>query len=92
MSKNEIHARISPELMNALKRICDNKKCNLSDIARAALTLYVEAYECSNSCEQYELSKSEDNLKIALVKTLPKPIQMTSDNIVTSVDENVIDW
>jgi len=90
MSKNEIHARLSPQLMEALKNICTTKKCNLSDITRAALALYVEAYECSNSCEQYELSKNEDSLKIALVK--PPPKQMISDNIVPSVDENVIDW
>jgi Arc/MetJ-type ribon-helix-helix transcriptional regulator len=45
MSKNEIHARLPPELMEALKRICSDKNSNLSDVVRAALVLYVDAYE-----------------------------------------------
>ena len=92
MVKNEIHARISPQLMEALKRICSDKSCNLSDIARAALALYVDAYECSNLFERHKLLKSEDSLEIGLIGTSLETTRATPDLLDELTPDDVIDW
>ena len=92
MSKNEIHARISPELMEALKNICATKNCNLSDIVRAALVLYVDACECPNLFEHHKLSKSENSLEIGLIRTSLETTRATPDLLDEVIDENLIDW
>ena len=92
MSKNEIHARLSPQLMEALKRICSDKSCNLSDIVRAALVLYVDAYECPNLFEKHKLLKSESSLEIGLIGTSLETTQATPDLLDELTDENLIDW
>ena len=79
MVKNEIHARLLPQLMEALKRICSDKKCNLSDITRAALVLYVDVYECPNSFEQHKLLKSKEGLEIGLMGTSLETTRATPD-------------
>ena len=79
MSKNEIHARLSPQLMEALKNICATKNCNLSDIVRAALVLYVDAYECPNLFEHHKLSKNETSLEIGLIGTSLETTRATPD-------------
>lgn len=78
-SRNEIHARISPQLMEALKNICTDKKCNLSDITRAALVLYVDAYNCSTLFEHHKLLKSNDSLEIAFIGTSLETTTATPD-------------
>ncbi|MEG4289962.1 hypothetical protein Q5692_23890 [Microcoleus sp. C2C3] len=92
MSKNEIHARLSPQLMEALKRICSDKSCNLSDIVRAALVLYVDVRECPNLFEQHKLSKSEDSLEIGLIGTSLETTRATPDLLDQLTPDDVIDW
>jgi len=92
MSKNEIHARLSPQLMEALKRICSDKSCNLSDVARAALVLYVDAYECPNLFEQHRLLKSEDSLELDLIGTSLETTKATPDLLDQLTPDDVIDW
>jgi len=90
MIKNEIHARLPPELMEAIKRICGEKNSNLSDVVRAALVLYVNAYEYSESFEYHKLFKSQDSLKITLIGVSPEvnrdylksPNELTPDEII----------
>ncbi|WP_445248994.1 hypothetical protein [Microcoleus sp. OTE_8_concoct_300] len=95
MSKNEIHTRISPELMESLKNICTDKKCNLSDVVRAALLLYVDAYNCSTLFEHHKLLKSNDSLEIGLIEVSPEITRATPDLLdqLTELDsEEIIDW
>ena len=92
MAKNEIHARISPQLMEALKRICSDKKCNLSDVTRAALVLYVDAYECPHLFEQHKLLKSENSLEIGLIGTTLETTRATPDLLDELTPDDVIDW
>ncbi|NQE35217.1 hypothetical protein [Microcoleus asticus] len=92
MVKNEIHARLSPHLMEALKRICVEKKCNLSDVVRAALVLYVDARECQDLFERHKLLKSENSLEIGLIGTSLETTRATPDLLDELESENVIDW
>ena len=92
MSKNEIHARISPQLMEALKRICSDKGSNLSDITRAALVLYVDAYECPHLFEHHKLLKSQDSLEIGLIGTSLETTRATPDLLNEFTSDDVIDW
>ena len=95
MSKNEIHARLSPQLMEALRNICTDKKCNLSDVTRAALLLYVDAYNCSNLFEHHNLLKSNDSLEIGLIGTSLETTRATPDlldQLVELASEEIIDW
>ena len=88
MAKNEIHARTSPQLMEALKRICSAKNCNLSDVTRAALVLYVDAYECPNLFEQHRLLKSKDTLEIGLIGASLETTKATPDLLDEPVSNN----
>jgi hypothetical protein len=88
MAKNEIHARISPQLMEALRRICSDKSCNLSDATRAALVLYVDVYECPNLFEQHRLSKSENTLEIGLIGASLDTTKATPDLLDELVSDN----
>ena len=92
MSKNEIHARLSPQLMEALKNICTDKKCNLSDITRAALVLYVDAYNCPNLFDRHKLLKSNDSLEIGLIETSLETTCATPDLLDELESEEIIDW
>jgi hypothetical protein len=92
MAKNEIHARISPELMEALKRICGDKNCNLSDITRAALVLYIDVYGCPNLFEQHKLLKSQDSLEIGLIGASLETTRATPDLLDQLPPDDVIDW
>jgi hypothetical protein len=92
MTKNEIHARISPQLMEALKRICSDKKSNLSDVTRAALVLYVDAYECPHLFEHHKLLKSQDSLEIGLIGTSLETTRATPDLLDEFTSDDVIDW
>ena len=92
MTKNEIHARISPQLMEALKRICSDKKSNLSDVTRAALVLYVDAYECPHLFEHHKLLKSQDSLEIGLIGTSLETTRVTPDLLDEFTSDDVIDW
>jgi hypothetical protein len=92
MIKNEIHVRLSPHLMEALKSICIAENCNLSDIVRAALVLYVDVRECSNLLEQHKLLKSENSLEITLVKTSLKTTKVTPDLLDEFPPDDIIDW
>src|SRR6476620_1656697 len=88
MAKNEIHARISPQLMEALRRICGDKSCNLSDATRAALVLYVDAYDCPNLFEQHRLLKSENTLEIGLIGASLDTTKATPDLLDELVSDN----
>ena len=88
MSKNEIHARLPPELMEALKRICSDKGSNLSDVTRAALVLYVDAYECLHLFEHHKFLKSENSLKIGLIGTSLETTRATPDLLDELVSDN----
>jgi|SRR6476620_1966272 len=88
MAKNEIHARISPQLMEALRRICGDKSCNLSDATRAALVLYVDAYDCPNLFEQHRLLKSENTLEIGLIGASLDTTKATPDLLDEIVSDN----
>jgi hypothetical protein len=79
MSKNEVHARVSSELMEALRRICNDKSTNLSDVVRAALVLYVDVYECPNLFERHNLLKSNEGLEIGLIGTSLETTKATPD-------------
>jgi hypothetical protein len=92
MTKNEIHARISPELMEALKRICNEKSSNLSDVIRAALVLYIDAYECPDILERHKLLKSENSLEIGLIGTSLETTRATPDLLDELTSDDVIDW
>lgn len=92
MAKNEIHARITPQLMEALKRICSDKSCHLSDVTRAALVLYVDVCECPNLFEQHKLLKSEDSLEIGLIGASLETIRVTPDLLDELTPDDVIDW
>ncbi len=93
MSKNEIHARISPQLMEALKRICSDKSSNLSDVVRAALVLYVDAYERSHLFPSYKVLKNEDSLKIDLIEaSFLEPTRVAPDLLDESTSDDIIDW
>lgn len=92
MSKNEIHARISPELMEALKRICSDTSSNLSDVTRAALVLYVDAYKCPHLLEYHKLLKSQDGLEIGLIEMSLETTRATPDLLDELTINNVIDW
>ena len=95
MSKNEIHARLSPELMEAIKKICIDKKCNLSDVTRAALILYVDAYNCSSLFEDYKLLKSSDSLEIGFIGVSLETTKATPDLLDQLIElerEEIIDW
>jgi hypothetical protein len=92
MAKNEIHARISPQLMEALKRICSDKNSNLSDITRAALVLYVDAYECPHLFEHHKLLKSQDSLEIGLIGTSLETSRVTPNLLDELKPDDVIDW
>jgi hypothetical protein len=92
MSKNEIHARLPPELMAALKRICSDKNSNLSDVVRAALVLYIDAYEYSHLFEHQKLVKSENSLEIGLIGTSLETTRATPDLLDELESDDVIDW
>ena len=92
MSKNEIHARLSPQLMETLKSICITENCNLSDIVRAALVLYVDVRECSNLLEQPKLLKSENSLEIGLIGTSLETTKATPDLLDELPLNDIIDW
>ena len=92
MSKNEIHARVSPELMEALKRICNDKKSNLSDVIRAALVLYIDAYDCPHLFEHHKLLKSQNSLEIGLIGTSLQTTRATPDLFDEFTSDNIIDW
>jgi len=92
MTKNEIHPRISPQLMEALKRICSDKGSNLSDVTRAALVLYVDAYECPHLFEHHKLLKSQDSLEIGLIGTSLETTRATPDLLDEFTSDDVIDW
>jgi hypothetical protein len=92
MVKNEIHARISPELMEALKRICNEKGSNLSDVIRAALVLYIDAYGCPDLFERHKLLKSENSLEIGLIGTSLETTRATPDLLDELKSDDVIDW
>jgi len=92
MSKNEIHARISPQLMETLKYICSEKGSNLSDVVRAALDLYVEAYDRPHRFCCYELFKNENSLEIFLIEASPETTKATPDLRNESTSDDVIDW
>ena len=95
MSKNEIHARLSPELMEALKRICSDRKCNLSDVTRAALVLYVDTYNCPHLHQHHKLLKNQNSLEIGLIGTSLETTRATSDlldQLLETESEEIIDW
>ncbi len=92
MSKNEIHARISPQLMEALKRICSDTSHNLSDVTRAALVLYVDAYDCPHLFEHHKLLKSQNSLEIGLIGTSLGTTKATPDLLDELTSNDVIDW
>jgi hypothetical protein len=92
MSKNEIHARLSPELMEALKRICSDKGSNLSDVTRAALVLYVDVYKCPHLREHHKLLKSQNSLEIGLIGTSLETTLATPDLLDELTPDDVIDW
>ena len=95
MSKNEIHARLSPQLMEALRRICNDTSRNLSDVVRAAIVLYVDAYECPNLFEQHKLLKSENSLEIGLIGTSLETTRATPDLLDQLIElefTEIIDW
>jgi hypothetical protein len=93
MAKNEIHARLPSELMKALRHICNERNCNLSDVTRAALALYVEAYDRINPFEAVKLLKSPNNLEINLIEAsfLEAP-QATSSLLDELTSDDIIDW
>jgi hypothetical protein len=92
MSKNEIHARLSPHLMEVLKNICATENCNLSDIVRAALVLYVDVRECPNLFEHHKLLKSQNTLKIGLIGTSLETTKATPDLLDKLTPDDIIDW
>jgi hypothetical protein len=92
MVKNEVHARISPQLMEAIKRICSEKSSNLSDVVRAALDLYVNAYERSHLFEYHKFSKSQDNLEISLTGISLETVHTTPNLLEEPTSDDVIDW
>jgi hypothetical protein len=92
MSKNEIHARISPQLMDTLKDICATKNCNLSDVVRAALVLYIDAYDRTDFFEHYKLLKSQNSLEIGLIGTSLEATRATPDLLDESTPDDIIDW
>ncbi len=92
MAKNEIHARIAPELMQALKNICSDKDCNLSDITRAALVLYVDAYKCQNLFERHKLLKTENSLEIGLIGDSLETTRATPDLLDRAESDDLIEW
>lgn len=92
MSKNEIHARVSPQLMEALKRICSDTSSNLSDVTRAALVLYVDAYDCPHLFEQHKLLKSQESLEIGLIGTSLETTKATPDLLDEIIPDDIIDW
>jgi hypothetical protein len=92
MSKNEIHARISPQLMEALKRICSDTSSNLSEVTRAALVLYVDAYNCPHLFEHHKLLKSQNSLEIGLIGTSLETTKATPDLLDELTSDDVIDW
>jgi len=93
MAKNEIHARIAPELMETLKRICSDRSCNLSDVTRAALVLYVVLYDSPVLEEHHKLSKSESGLGINLIERQSlKTIPATPNLLDELTSDDVIDW
>jgi len=92
MTRNEIHARITSQLMEALKRICSDKGSNLSDVTRAALLLYVDAYECPHLFEHHKLLKSQNSLEIGLIGTSLETTRATPDLLDELKSDDVIDW
>jgi hypothetical protein len=92
MSKNEIHARLSPQLMDVLKRICSETGSNLSDVTRAALVLYVDAYECPHLFEHHKLLKNPNSLEIGLIGTSLETTRATPDLLDEVTPDDVIDW
>jgi hypothetical protein len=92
MSKNEIHARVSPQLMEALKRICSDTNSNLSDVTRAALTLYVDAYDCPHLHQHHKLLKSQNSLEIGLIGTSLETTRATPDLLDELTPDDIIDW
>jgi hypothetical protein len=92
MSKSEIHARISPQLMETLKRICSNTGNNLSDLIRAALVLYVDVYECPHLKEHHRLLKSQNSLEIGLIGVSLETTRATPDLLDELISEDMIDW
>jgi hypothetical protein len=92
MGKNEIHARLSPKLMEAIKRICSDKSSNLSDVTRAALVLYVNAYECPHLFEHHKLLKSQNSLEISLIGTSLGTTRATPDLRDEFTSDDVIEW
>jgi hypothetical protein len=92
MAKNEIHARLSPELMQALKRICSDTNSNLSDVTRAALVLYVDAYNCPHLFEYHKLLKSQNSLEIGLIGVSLETTEATPDLLDEAISGGIIDW
>ena len=89
MSKNEIHARISLQLMEALKRICSERNCNLSDVTRAALVLYVDVWKCPNLLEHHNLLKSQNSLEVGLLGTTRETTRATPDLLDELISNNI---
>ena len=92
MSKNEIHARISPQLMEAIKDICATRDCNLSDVVRAALVLYIDAYERTDFFEHYKLLKSQNSLEIGLIGVSLETTRASPDLLDELTPDDIIDW
>jgi hypothetical protein len=97
MSKNEIHARISRQLMETLRGICSDTNSNLSDVVRAALVLYVDVYKCPHLFERHKLLKSQNSLEIGLIGTSLETTRATPDlldelTLEFTNEDNVIDW
>ncbi|MEG4583051.1 hypothetical protein QUA71_26070 [Microcoleus sp. MON1_C5] len=95
MGKNEIHARLSPSLMESLKIICTERECNLSDVVRAALRLYLDACDRQFVDRKYCLIKSQDNLEIQLIEASFVHVE-SSESVWTEEsereEENIIEW
>jgi hypothetical protein len=92
MSKNAIHARISPQLMEAIKRICNDTNNKLSDVIRAALVLYVDVYEYPHLEEHHKLVKSQNSLEIGLIGTSLETTRATPDLLDELTPDDIIDW
>jgi hypothetical protein len=78
--------------MEALKRICSDKGSNLSDVIRAALVLYVDAYDRPHLFCSYELLKSQNSLEIDLIGTSLETTRATPDLLDELKSDDVIDW
>ena len=92
MSKNEIHARLTPWLMGQIKQIAIARGYSISDVVRAALVLYIDTYSCPNLFEQHKLLKSQNSLEIGLIRTSLETTSATPDLLDELPPDDIIDW